>query len=118
MTRTTEARRTINAEIRRLDALGVNGQTIAARLGCSSGHVSKVLSRSRLSHVGKQGLHVTSQKWTPAAKPATCQEWVRTPDGLKPCGAAKHRIDGEKMGQCTEHYEAQRPMAGKMRGVA
>jgi len=118
MTRTTEARRRLAAEIRRLDALGVNGKDISSRLGCSSGHVSKVLSRSRMAIVGMQGLHVTSQKWTAKASPATCQEWVRTPDGLRPCGADKHKLAGERMGQCREHYEAQRPMAGKMRGVS
>ena len=113
--RSLEASRNMAAEIRALHDQGLTGKAISERVGCSGAHVSKTLYRSRMETTN---VHVYTNKWTPAAKPTTCQEWVRTPDGLRPCGADKHKLAGERMGQCREHYEAQRPMAGKMRGVS
>jgi len=91
-----------------LNALGWTGQRIAAHLGCSGAHVSKVLYRHR-TEVRKP--HRVSEHWEPKATGTTCREWVLTPDGLKPCGQPKHKLGGETMGQCHAHYEAQRPYA-------
>jgi predicted transcriptional regulator len=104
----------MTADIVRMNAEGMTGQEIAKNLGCSGSHVSKILYRHRNE---AKSPHKVRDAWAPKTAPSTCQEWVMTPEGLRTCGAEKHKIDGEKMGQCTAHYEAQRPLAGKMRSI-
>jgi hypothetical protein len=99
-------------EIIRLNALGWTGKRIAEHLGCSGPHVSKVLYRYRQSQE-----RTPSRAMDREERPthgSACREWVLTPEGLKPCGAPKHEIGGETMGQCHAHYEAQRPHAGRI----
>lgn len=100
------------SDIIRLNALGWTGKRIAAHLGCSGPHVSKVLYRHRQSQ--EKIAHRMTDRWERPAHATTCQEWVITPDGLKPCGQPKHKLCGETMGQCAAHYEAQRPLPGRI----
>jgi hypothetical protein len=93
-----------------LNAKGMTGIAIADHLGCSGAHVSKVLYRHRNE---AKHMHRMTEHWKAPPSPKHCREWVQTPDGLRPCGQPKHKIDGESMGQCLDHYEKQRPVGGK-----
>ena len=93
-----------------LNAKGMFGKDIAAQVGCSGAHVSKVLYRHRNE---AKPMHRMTEHWQAKPSPKHCCEWVQTPEGLRPCGQPKHKIDGEAKGQCREHYEKQRPYAGK-----
>lgn len=95
-----------------LNAEGWTGKRIAEHLGCSGPLVSKVLCRHRTEVRKPHRVTETWQRGKPI--PNTCQEWVFTPEGLQPCGAPKHQIDDETKGQCTAHYEAQRPLPGRI----
>lgn len=102
---------TYTADIIALDQQGWTGRKIARHLGCSSGHVSQTLCRARTE---LKAPHSLNEKWERPTHGPTCREWVLTPEGLKPCGQPKHKLGGETMGQCHEHYEAQRPHAGRI----
>ena len=104
--------KSIRTDIIALDASGMTGKDIAARLGCSGAHVSKVLSRHRRSQ--DKAPHRVMDRWERPTHGPTCREWVLTPEGLQPCGKPKHTLGGETMGQCAAHYEAQRPHAGRI----
>jgi hypothetical protein len=106
---------TLTAAIIKMNAEGMTGTAIAGQLGCSSGHVSKILYRNR---VEVKAPHRMMDHWKGTTYGKACREWVLTADGLKPCGKPKHTLGGETVGQCEEHYEAQRPLAGKIRSAA
>ena len=105
----------LTSDIIALNAKGMTGKAIAGELGCSGAHVSKVLCRAR---VELKAPHRMTEHWQGATYGKACREWVLTPEGLKPCGKPKHVLGGESMGQCEEHYEAQRPLAGRIRSAA
>ena len=94
-----------------LGDLGTSPKDIAAELGCTPGHVSNVLYKHRTGAMTNK--HSPFEHWQAPDRPTSCREWVQTPEGLRPCGQPKHKIDGEVKGQCSEHYEKQRPYAGK-----